>query len=71
MYILNFKWIPQPNERRVVAKSAIRLRTDLSRYPQHCFFASTFCCFGFNKQIAKKLYRSKIVQKQLNLRNLE
>ena len=27
------------------------------------------CCFGFHKQISKTLYRSKLLQKQANLRN--
>ena len=58
MHSVNCKRIPQLAQIRFVAKSAILLH-----------FFDLLCCFGFHKQIAKTLYRSKSLQKLANLRN--
>ena len=54
------KRIPQQTKLRFLEKTAIFL-----------LFSDLLCCFGFHKRILETLYRSKLLQKQANLRNLQ
>ena len=58
MHLMNSKRIPQQAKIMFVAESAMLL-----------FFFDLLCCFGFHGQIAKRLYCSKLLQKQAILRN--
>ena len=53
-------WIPQQAKNSFVAESATLL-----------LFFYLLRCFGFHKKIPKALYRSKLLQKKANLRNLQ
>ena len=60
MRFVTFKRISQQSKIRFVVESSTLL-----------VFFDLLCCFGFQGQIAKKLYCSKLLQKQATLRNAQ